>query len=299
MNRLSPNSGARRLLRDAALLLAMSALGIVFVAPLLFMVISSLKSDAAIFANLNSWSAYLPSSDWSLRNYSAVFEKSELPAFLLNSSLIAAPIVVGGVLVNSMLAFSIARMRWRGRQPVLALVVAMVIVPFEVIAIPLLSLVARLPWPGIEHGQLVMHTGWFNSLHVQVIPFLANAFCVFLFYQFFRDIPPELDEAAKMDGAGPWTIYARIIMPNSGPVIATAAIVLFISAWNQYLWPIMVIQGQAFRPVQPGIQQFFGRTNSWGQIMAYASVITLPVLAVFLLFQRQFVASVAGSGVKG
>jgi multiple sugar transport system permease protein len=286
-------------LRDAALLLAMSALGIVFVAPLLFMFISSFKNDTAIFSNLGNWSAYLPSTSWSMQNYTAVFEKSDLPSFLLNSTLISALIVVGGVLVNSMLAFSIARMRWRGRQFLLALVVAMVIVPFEVIAIPLLSLVAHLPWPAIEHGQLVLHTGWFNSLHVQVIPFLANAFCVFLFYQFFRDIPPELDEAAKMDGAGPWTVYARIIMPNSGPVIATAAIVLFTSAWNQYLWPIMVIQGEAFRPVQPGIQQFFGRTNSWGQIMAYATVITLPVLAVFLAFQRQFVASVAGTGVKG
>ncbi|HWW71138.1 MAG TPA: carbohydrate ABC transporter permease [Duganella sp.] len=286
-------------LRAAALFVAMGAIGIVFVAPLLFMVVSSFKNDNAIFANLNSWSAYLPSATWSMQNYKAVFEKSDLPSFLLNSTLIAALIVVGGIIINSMLAFSIARMRWRGRQMVLALVVAMVIVPFEVIAIPLLSLVAKLPWPAIEHGQLVMHTGWFNSLHVQVIPFLANAFCVFLFYQFFRDIPPELDEAAKMDGAGPWTVYARIIMPNSGPVIATAAIVLFISAWNQYLWPIMVIQGEAFRPVQPGIQQFFGRTNSWGQIMAYASVITLPVLAVFLAFQRQFVASVAGTGIKG
>ncbi|USX24683.1 carbohydrate ABC transporter permease [Oxalobacteraceae bacterium OTU3CINTB1] len=288
-----------RTLRDIALFIGMSAIGIVFIAPLLFMFVSSFKSDNAIFADLNKLSAYLPSAEWSMRNYTSVFEKSDLPSFLLNSTLIAALVVVGGIIINSMLAFSIARMRWRGRNLVLALVVAMVIVPFEVIAIPLLSLVAKLPWPAIEHGQLVMHTGWFNSLHVQVIPFLANAFCVFLFYQFFRDIPPELDEAAKMDGAGPWTVYARIIMPNSGPVIATAAIVLFISAWNQYLWPIMVIQGEAFRPVQPGIQQFFGRTNSWGQIMAYASVITLPVLAVFLAFQRQFVASVAGTGIKG
>ena len=293
------NLKMRRTLRDIALFIGMSAIGIVFIAPLLFMFVSSFKSDNAIFADLSSWSAYLPSEAWSMQNYKAVFEKSDLPSFLLNSTLIAALIVVGGIIINSMLAFSIARMRWRGRNLVLALVVAMVIVPFEVIAIPLLSLVAKLPWPAIEHGQLVMHTGWFNSLHVQVIPFLANAFCVFLFYQFFRDIPPELDEAAKMDGAGPWTVYARIIMPNSGPVIATAAIVLFISAWNQYLWPIMVIQGEAFRPVQPGIQQFFGRTNSWGQIMAYASVITLPVLAVFLAFQRQFVASVAGTGIKG
>lgn len=279
--------------------LSMGMLAIVFVTPLLFMLASSFKSDDMIFADIASLSSYVPSSGWSLDNYRAIFEKSELPSYLLNSAIIAGTVVVGGVLLNSMLAFALCRMRWRGRETVLAVVVALLIVPFEVIAIPLLSLVARLPWPGIEQGALTLHMGWFNSLHVQIIPFLANAFCTFLFYQFFRDIPQELDEAAKMDGAGPWTLYWRIIMPNSGPVIATAAIVLFIAAWNQYLWPIMVVQGTGARPVQPGIQQFFGRSESWGQIMAYATVVTLPVLAVFLAFQRQFVASVAGSGIKG
>ena len=289
----------RRILPTLGMGALMTLVGALFALPLLFMFASSFKSDAAIFKDLSSWTALLPSADWSLANYRAVFEKSELPVFIRNSFVIALLTVGGGVLVNSMLAFSLARMRWKGRKAVLTLVLAMLVVPFEVIVIPLLSLVAKLPWPGLENGALVMHQGWFNSLHVQVIPFLANAFCVFLFYQFFRDIPPELDEAAKMDGAGPWTIYWRIIMPNSGPVIATAAIVLFLGAWNQYLWPAMVIQGEALRPVQPGIQQFFGRTNSWGQIMAYASIITLPVLAVFLVFQRRFVASVMGSGIKG
>jgi len=288
-----------RFLRTAFLIAVMGALGVVFAVPLLFMFASSFKRDDAIFANLAGWSAFVPDAGWSLANYVAIFERSNLPLFLLNSTIIAACVVAGGVLVNSMLAFSLSRMRWRGRRAVLAMVVALMIVPFEVIAIPLLSLVARLPWPGIEQGALAWHTGWFNSLHVQIIPFLANAFCVFLFYQFFQDIPRELDEAARMDGAGPWTLFFRIILPNSRPVIATAAIVLFIAAWNQYLWPIMVVQGEAARPVQPGIQQFFGRSSSWGQIMAYASVVTLPVLAVFLAFQRQFVASVAGSGIKG
>jgi multiple sugar transport system permease protein len=286
-------------LRKVLLLALMSALGVVFAMPLLFMFVSSFKGDTAIFENLTHWSSYVPDASWSLDNYKAIFEKSDLPGFLLNSTIIAVCSVVGGVVLNSMLAFALARMRWGGRHIVLGVVVALVIVPFEVIAIPLLSLVARLPWPALEGGMLVWQSGWFNSLHVQVIPFLANALCVFLFYQFFRDIPYELDEAAKMDGAGPWTVYLRVIMPNSGPVIATASIILFIAAWNQYLWPIMVIQGEEFRPVQPGIQQFFGRTKSWGQIMAYASVITLPVLAVFLAFQRQFVASVAGTGIKG
>ena len=286
-------------IRALLLFAAMGLLGIVFAAPLLFMFASSFKRDDAIFANLTSWSAFIPDAGWSLANYAAIFERSNLPLFLLNSTVIAAFVVAGGVLVNSMLAFSLSRMRWRGRRAIVAVIVALMIIPFEVIAIPLLSLVARLPWPGVEQGALTWHAGWFNSLHVQIIPFLANAFCVFLFYQFFRDIPRELDEAAKMDGAGPWTLFFRIILPNSRPVIATAAIVLFIAAWNQYLWPIMVVQGEAARPVQPGIQQFFGRSNSWGQIMAYASVVTLPVLAVFLVFQRQFVASVAGTGIKG
>jgi multiple sugar transport system permease protein len=286
-------------IRALLLFVAMCLLGVVFAAPLLFMFASSFKRDDAIFANLTSWSAFIPDAGWSLANYAAIFERSNLPLFLLNSTIIAACVVAGGVLVNSMLAFSLSRMRWRGRRAIVAVVVALMIIPFEVIAIPLLSLVARLPWPGVEQGALTWHIGWFNSLHVQVIPFLANAFCVFLFYQFFRDIPRELDEAAKMDGAGPWTLFFQIILPNSRPVIATAAIVLFIAAWNQYLWPIMVVQGEAARPVQPGIQQFFGRSNSWGQIMAYASVVTLPVLAVFLVFQRQFVASVAGAGIKG
>ncbi len=286
-------------LRNAFLFAVMCLLGVVFAAPLLFMFASSFKRDDAIFANLAGWAAFVPDAGWSLANYAAIFERSNLPLFLLNSAIIATFVVVGGVLVNSMLAFSLSRMRWRGRRAVLAMVVALMIVPFEVIAIPLLSLVARLPWPGIEQGAPTWHIGWFNSLHVQIVPFLANAFCVFLFYQFFRDIPRELDEAARMDGAGPWTLFFRIILPNSRPAIATAAIVLFIAAWNQYLWPIMVVQGEAARPVQPGIQQFFGRSNSWGQIMAYASVVTLPVLAVFLAFQRQFVASVAGAGIKG
>lgn len=289
----------RTLLRKALLLAVMAGLGLVFAMPLAFMFAASFKGDTAVFENLAHWSTYVPGPGWSMDNYRAIFRKSDLPRFLLNSTIVAVCTVVAGVFLNSMLAFALARMRWGGRHIVLGVVVALVIVPFEVIAIPLLSLVAHLPWPVIGPGGPGFQIGWFNSLHVQIIPFVANAFCTFLFYQFFRDIPAELDEAAKMDGAGPWTVYLRIIMPNSGPVIATAAIILFVGAWNQYLWPIMVIQSEAFRPVQPGIQQFFGRTNSWGQIMAYASVITLPVLAVFLVFQRQFVASVAGSGIKG
>ena len=277
----------------------MGLLSLIFLGPLLFMISSSFKPDEQIFADLRSFRAFLPVGDLSLDNYRAVFERSQLLLYFLNSSIIAGVTVVLGVLVNSMCAFGLQRVEWPGQKFLLALILALLVIPFEVLAIPLMMIVAKLPWIGWADGGLTVVGSWFNSLHVQIIPFLGNAFCIFLFYQFFKDIPTDLDDAARMDGASLWQIYWKVLMPNAKPVIATASIILFLGMWNQYLWPILVVQGQEARPVMVGIQQFFGRTAVWGQIMAYATIITLPVLAVFVLFQRRFVQSVAGAGLKG
>jgi multiple sugar transport system permease protein len=226
-----------------------------------------------------------------------VFEKGSIGAYLLNSGLIALISVVAGIFINSAAAFALAKLKWRGQGLVLSLVVALLIVPFEVLAIPLMLIVAKLPWFDFATGALV--TGWLDTLHVQVLPFLANAFCVFLFYQFFKDVPDELVEAGRMDGAGALTIYFRIVLPVCKPVIVTAAIILFLGMWNQYLWPVMTVHTAGARPVMVGLQQYFGRTTQWGEIMAYASLITLPVLVFFLAFQKHFIRSVVGAGIKG
>jgi len=204
--------------------------------------------------------------------------------------------VVGGVFVNSAAAFALAKLKWRGRGVVLTLVVGLLVVPFEVLAIPLLLIVSKLPQFDLGAGVTV---GWLDTLKVQIVPFLANAFCVFLFHQFFKDVPDELIEAGRMDGAGAFRIYREIVMPACKPVIVTAAITIFLGMWNQYLWPVMTVQTAHARPVMVGLQQFFGRTNRWGEIMAYASIITLPVLVFFLAFQKQFIRSVIGAGIKG
>lgn len=271
----------------------------VFVGPLAFMVSSSLKPDDQIFEDLRSVRAFLPVGSISLDNYRSVLASSRLPAYLLNSILISVLTVGLGILFNSMAAFGLERLRWRGRGPLLVLVLALLVIPFELTALPLMLIVSKLPGIGFEGGMLVVTPSWFDTLYVQIIPFIGNAFCIFLFYQMFRDIPKDLDEAAQMDGASWWTIYWRIIMPNAGPAIATSAIILFLQMWNQYLWPILVVPSQTWRPVMLGLQQFFGPDNAWGEIMAYASLVTLPVLVVFVLFQRQFVRSVARSGLKG
>jgi len=279
--------------------LALVGLSVFFLFPLVFMFVSSLKPDGQILSDLSSWQAFLPLGDISLRNYSEVFERVPVGRFMLNSILVTVGITGLGLVINSMAGFALSRMRWRGRGLVFSLVIATLIIPFETIAVPLVYWVAHLPTLFFQNGSLVYDIGWLNTYKVQIIPFVANAFSIFLFAQYFSTIPTSIDEAARIDGASWFTIYRRIAVPLSGPAFATVAILTFLPSWNQYLWPLMVVQDEKLRPVMVGMQYFFQDNTAWGEVMAYTSMITLPVLVVFLAFQRAFVSSVAASGVKG
>ncbi|MET7493683.1 carbohydrate ABC transporter permease [Streptomyces sp. NBC_01799] len=274
-------------------------LALVFALPLVFMFVSSFKPDDQIFGDLDSLRAFLPVGALSLDNYTAVFERVPAARFLLNSVLISSITVVLGIVVNSMAAFALSRMRWPGRKLVLTAIIATLIVPFETFALPLVWWVNQLPLLNVNGFHLEWSTGWMDTYQVQILPFVANAFSVFFFHQYFQSIPKELDEAAIVDGAGWFTIYRRIVMPLSGPAVATVAILTFLPAWNSYLWPLMVVQSEELRPVMVGISYFFQLNVGWGQIMAYSSMITVPILALFVAFQRSFVNSIASSGVKG
>jgi multiple sugar transport system permease protein len=270
-----------------------------FAFPLLFMFMSSLKPDDQIFADLSSIKAFLPVGHISLDNYSGVFRTVPAGRFLINSIAITTVTVVIGLIVNSMAAFALSRMRWRGKTLVLAAIIATLVVPFETFALPLLWWVNKLPWLLFQGGKIYYTTGWLDTYRVQIIPFLANAFSIYLFYSYFQSIPTSLDEAARVDGAGWFRIYRYVVMPLAGPAIATVAILTFLPAWNSYLWPLMVVQTEHLRPVMVGISYFQQLKVLWGQIMAYSTIITIPVLALFLALQRQFIRSIASSGVKG
>ena len=272
----------------------LTAVALVFLFPVVFMVVSSLKPNLQLLRDSGSLRAFVPVGDISLRNYAEAFERVPIPRFLFNSLLVTAVTVAIGLFVNSLAAFSFAHVRWRGRQVVLAFVIATFIVPFETIAIPLLLLVSKLPWLSFRG----LETSWLNSYHVQIIPFIAHGFQVFLFYQFFRDIPGSLLESAKIDGAGLFRVYARIVIPLSGPAIATVVVLRSLEMWNQYLWPIMTIQSSSFRPIMVGLQYFFQLNVEWGEVMAYLSVVTVPILLVYFRLQRSFIESVAATGVK-
>jgi len=265
------------------LLLGIAAL--LYLAPILLMMVGSFKPDEKVLVEAGTLKAFLP-DEVSLQNYRDVFARVEFTRFLLNSLFITGSIVLGGLVVNSLAGYAFARLRWRGRDLVFAGVLALMILPFEAIAVPLFYQVTVL--------------GWRNTYLVQILPFIANAFSIYLFYSFFLGMPRELEEAARTDGAGVFRTFFEIILPNAKPVFATVTIVTFLFYWGFFLWPLIVTSGPEVRPLPVAIAVFQDMPPlQWGDIMAFGVLMVLPVLLVFLLFQRWFVRGVASSGIKG
>jgi multiple sugar transport system permease protein len=278
-----------------------------FVFPIVIMVVSSFKPEALVASDMTTLNAFLPNNT-TIENYTCpdyreassackdnpgVAERLPMTQLFTNSIIVTTLIVAFGLLINSMAAYALSRLRLPGRTLIIGIIIALIIVPFESVAVPLLLLVNSLPW---IDGKI----GWTNSYHVQVIPFMADAFSIYLFYQFFQNIPKDFDEAAKVDGANGFRVYWQVIVPLSRPVFATVAILQFLAYWGSYLWPLMTTQGFEKTTLPVAMNVFFGQApRQWGDVMAFASLITIPVLIVFLLFQKWFIQSVSSSGVKG
>ena len=258
-----------------------------FLFPIVFMFVSSIKNnETQIIRDMSSISAFIPYGDLGLKNYFDVFRQMPFARFMFNSVFIVGSTVLTGLVLNSMIAYALARLRFKGRGFILSFIIALIIIPTEVVVIPLLLMVNRI--------------GWLDSYQVQIVPFIVDAFSIFLFYQFFVGLPKSLDEAAKIDGANPFQVYWKIIVPLSKPVFATVAILQFLFRWGDFLWPLMVTRGYEYRPLPVAIQQFFSQDPKvWGDIFAFASMVTIPSLIIFLLFQKWFIHSVASSGIKG
>lgn len=286
------NHGLRLFVRYLVLCL----IALIFILPLVFMITSSFKPDSQLLADTASLRAFLPVGDISLDNYFAAFRRAPVGLFVFNSVLVTGVTVLLSLLICSLAGFSFVFLRWRGRDMVLSIVIATFIIPFETIAIPLLLLVSKLPWIGFDG----LEWGWLNTYRVQIIPWIADGLTIFLFVQYFKGLPGELIEASRVEGASWWQVYYRVVMPLSGPVVATAAILKFLVMYNQqYLWPLIVVQQENYRPVMVGLGYFFQLNVAWGEVMAYLTLITVPVLIFYLFLQRAFIASIASTGVKG
>lgn len=264
-------------------------LALVVVSPLLLLFAGSLKPDRyRILADMGTLAAFWV-KDPTLKNFADIVGFSGgLPfgRFLVNSTVILLATVAGGVIINAMMAFILAWGTIPGRKVILTAIIALYVVPQETLVMPLLLIATKM---GMADGFLI-----------QILPWMASPIYLFLFYQFFIQVPRELVEAARVDGASMPRIFWSIFLPISLPVMATVAILLGIESWNQYLWPMLVTQTNTARPISVGIAAFLGQdTIHWNWAMAGSVLMMMPVLGLYIIFQRWFISSFLGSAVKG
>lgn len=260
-------------------------LAVLYIAPIIFMFVGSLKPDDRILVEAGSINAFWPDSR-SLQNYSDVFRRVDFGRYMFNSLFVATMIVAWGLVLNSLAGYAFARLRWHGRDVIFTMVVVMMIIPLEAIAVPLFYQVTLL--------------GWRDSYIVQIVPFIANSFSIYLFYTFFLGLPKELEEAAHVDGAGVLRTFLVVIAPNAKPAFATVAVLTFLTQWGSFLWPLMVTTAEAVRPLPLGLAAFHTLPPlQWGDIFAFGVMMVAPILILFVLFQGWFVRGVASTGIKG
>ena len=268
-----------------ALPLITCILAVVYFLPVIFMIIGSFKPDQTIFTQIATLDGWLPTNT-SWQNYHDVFARTDFLGFMWNSMVITLCVVAGGLVVNSMAGYALSRWQWRGQKTVLTILLAMLIIPVEAIAVPMFFLVTQL--------------GWRDTLFVQIVPFIANAFSIYLFYTFFKQLPKELEEAAFCDGAGPMRTFFHIIVPLSKPAFASVAILTFLTQWSSFLWPLLVTSNESVRPLSLAIAEFYTLPPlQWGDIFAFGTMMVLPVLVFFIVLQRWFVEGIATTGIKG
>ena len=271
----------RALIKHACLLLA--SFGMLY--PLLWMVASSFKPESEIFSELAVWPRQVDLDNYSEGWYAL---RESFTGFFLNSFVIAALSVIGNLMACSLTAYAFARLEFRLKWLWFALMLGTLMLPYHVTLVP--------------QYVLFLSLGWVDTILPLVVPkFLAvDAFFIFLMVQFFRGLPRELDEAARMDGCGPWRIYWRIILPLSTPVLATAAIFSFIWTWDDFLGPLIYLNNIANYTVPLALRAFVDSTglSAWGQLFAMSTLSLVPVFVFFLFFQRLIIRGVAMSAMK-
>lgn len=272
--------------------LVLLVLGTIFITPLVALVVGAGKSSNDAIGV--GWGAFNPQGFTELgANVRAALAGSPNQTFLgamRNSLIISGLTVFLGLGVNSLAGYSLARLPFRGRRIALGAVIALIIVPFEALALPLL-LISSQPVAGFRLS---------DSLLAQVLPFVAQPLYIFLFYSFFSGLPTEFEEAAQLDGAGVLRTFFSVIVPLSAPAYASSAILTFLYSWGQFLWPVMITAAKPSNaPLTLGLYNYLGTTPNWGAFYAYTVMMVLPVVVVFLVFQRWFVQGVATSGLKG
>ncbi|MFD6140603.1 carbohydrate ABC transporter permease [Promicromonospora sp. NPDC060271] len=272
--RLSP----RAILLNVALLIGLAA----SIGPLVWMLLSSVKPEGEI----RQFPPTLIPDQVTWANYTELFATLSFPRYFLNSVVVALLVTVGSVLFSAMVGYALAKLDFPGKRTLFALVMGTLMVPGMVTFVPLFVLVANL--------DLI------NTYAALILPFLAAPFGVFLMRQFMLDVPDELLDAARVDGAGEFRTFFRIVLPQARPALATLGILTFLGSWNNFLWPLVAVQSadRYTLPVALALYSTGQNTVQYGLLVAGATVIVLPILIVFLVLQRHIVQGISTTGLK-
>ena len=256
---------------------------LLMVGPFLWMLLGSLKPQAEFLVNPPTFLPTAPTTD----NYERLFGQLDFPRFFFNSSVIALVVTVGNVLFCPMLGYALAKLEWRGKRVIMGLVLATLMVPAGITLIPNFVLMANL--------------GLVNTFPGLILPFLVGPFGVFLTRQFMYGIPDELLEAARIDGANEWRIFWQVVMPITVPVLATLGILTFLGSWNSFIYPLVMAQEPEMYTLPVALATFATGQHQadHGMLMAGSVVLVVPVLIIFILFQRWITEGIATTGLKG
>jgi multiple sugar transport system permease protein len=259
--------------------LAVLALAVAF--PFIWMLLTSFKPDSDIV----QFPPRLWPSRWTLVNYVDIWSRVPFARLFLNSVIFAGGVTLVSLLLDSMTAYALSRLTFPGRDAIFIVILVALMLPFQVTFIPVFVTVHDL--------------GLLNSFGGLIIPRATNAFGIFMLRQFFVTLPRALDDAARIDGAGEFTIYSRIILPLSGPALATLAVFHFMYNWNDFLWPLLITSSTAMRTLPAGLALFVGaHVVEYGVVVAGAVLALAPLLVAFLFAQRYFIQGIAMTGLK-
>lgn len=261
------------------LLLGFTALAVAM--PFVIMVLTSFKLHNDI---ITYPPRFLP-SEWTLSNYQLVWTRLPFANLIRNSLIYSFTITLISLLFDSMCAYALARLHFRGREAVFLGILATMMIPAQVTLVPLFFNLFALKW--------------INTFQGLIVPHLTSAFGIFLLRQFFITIPSDFEDAARIDGASEFRIYSQIILPLSGPALATLFVFHFMYNWNDFLWPLIVTTTAEMRTLPTGLALFMGEHNiEYGLLLAGATIAALPLIIAFLFAQRYFVAGIALTGLK-
>ncbi|MFJ2551517.1 carbohydrate ABC transporter permease [Microbacterium sp. NPDC087591] len=272
----------RRITRRIRQQISVALLALVFLFPLLVMLSTAFKTPDDVFS---SPPTLLP-SEWTLDNFAEAFAQIPVWRYLGNTLFVSGMSILGTVISCPLVAYALAKVRWRGARPLLILVLATMMLPPQVTLIPLF-----LVWNGLEAT---------NTYLPLIVPaFLGTPFFIFMIRQFLLAVPDELIEAARLDGASEFRTYATIVLPLARPAIVTAAIFQFVWAWTDFLNPLIYLNDQSTYTLSIGLYAFFGENDvAWGPLMAACVMFTLPAVAIFLIGQRFFIGGASAGALK-